>query len=335
MNHSFYTVFKVLLLLALCIAAAFALVFRYYFTFILMALAITALTTLLCLDHRKIIRRMEQIISRIRHGDLQAHFINDAKGVEGALNRAMNEALCNFRKRYREVIVSEAETEAWQKLIRVLAHEMMNSLTPIISLSETVIERVSNGVTGEKEYSMMLEAMGSIHRRSKGVVDFVENYRKLARIPDPVVQRFKVSALFDEVEKFLSNANVHFAIQPPHLYLNADFSQMEQVLINLIKNALESGGNQKQVEVEVKAFWEGENTAIQITDHGVGMEPLVLEKIFVPFYTTKQGGSGIGLSLSRQMVVRHKGVITVDSKVGKGTTFTIYIPEKEYDTNNR
>ena len=330
MRYSFVTILKVMLLLALCIAAAFALVQEYYFTLILVVLAILTLTGMLCFDQSRVFRRMEQMLARIRHGDMHAAFTGNLKGAEGALNHSMNEALADFQRKYRQAIVSETETEAWRKLIQVLAHEMMNSLTPIISLSETVIERTSEGKAGEKEFSIMLEAMKTIHRRGRGVVDFVENYRKLARIPDPVMQTFKVVTLFNDVRKLFPGNSIQFTTQSDHLSLYADYSQMEQVLINLIKNGMEAGNAQKETKVWVKAYRDGENTAIRVTDNGVGIEPEALEKIFIPFYTTKQDGSGIGLSLSRQMIVRHKGLLSVTSEVGKGAEFTILMTLTQY-----
>ena len=326
MNHSFSTTLKVMLLLALCIVAAFVLVKEYYFTFLLVVLVISTLTGMLCVDYKKSFGRMEQMIARIRYADLHAAFTKDQAGVEGALYHSMNEAMAAFRKKYTQAIVSEAETEAWQKLIRVMAHEMMNSLTPIISLSETVIERASKGGDVDKEYVILLEAMESIHRRSRGVLEFVENYRKLARIPDPVMQTFPINNLFDGLKKLFSETNVHFAVQPDHLCLHADYAQMEQVLINLITNALESNVDQKEVQVAVKAYQDEENTVIKVTDNGKGIEPEVLDKIFIPFYTNKQGGSGIGLSLSRQIMVRHKGTLSVKSEWEKGAELTMMVP---------
>ena len=326
MKHVGFTIVKVLLLMALCMAVAFAAVQGYYFTLIWLVLPILALTVSLCFDQRKVIRRMEQMIARIRYADLHATFTGNQKGVEGALNHSMNEAMAAFRKEYTQAIVSKAETEAWQKLIRVLAHEMMNSLAPIISLSETVIERASKGGCGGNEYTVMLEAMESIHRRSSGLLHFVENYRRLVRMPDPEMRVFKIGTLFDGLQKLFSGNHLHFTIQPNELVLHGDYDQMEQVLINLIKNAMEACSTQGDAQIAVRAYRHTEGIAIQVADNGTGIDSEAMDKIFVPFYTTKQNGSGIGLSLSRQIVVRHEGWISVTSETGKGTTVTLILP---------
>ena len=149
-------------------------------------------------DQRKMLQKMEHLIANIHYGDMNLSFpIPSTDGPEANLTRAMNEALSAFRTRLYNVVVAEAETEAWQKLIRVLTHEIMNSIAPIISLSETVTERASSNGLNERDYSIMLQAMQTIHRRSKGLLDFVENYRKLTRLPLPTLRNFSVSALFD------------------------------------------------------------------------------------------------------------------------------------------
>ena len=231
----------------------------------------------------------------------------------------MNEALSAFRTRLYNVVVAEAETEAWQKLIRVLTHEIMNSIAPIISLSETVTERASSNGLNERDYSIMLQAMQTIHRRSKGLLDFVENYRKLTRIPVPMQQLFPVSSLFDDLRGLYPAGAISFSfsVRPVDLRIYADRAMIEQVLINLLKNAVEACQERSYPEVRV-------NT---VSDNGYGIVPEAMDKVFVPFFTTKQGGSGIGLSVCRQIMNRHGGSISVISEEEKGTTFTLQFPQ--------
>ena len=195
------------------------------------------------------------------------------------------------------MLMQRQEMEAWQQLIRVLTHEIMNSLTPIISISETL--------TNENE------AFAVINRRCHALLDFVESYRQLTRIKAPERTTFPVSELFEHITGLYPQVQTQGEGQ-----LTADCSQLEQVLINLIKNAYESGAT----EVEVSVSNDNE---IRVRDNGCGMPPDVVEHAFIPFYTTKPTGTGIGLSLCRQIILKHGGTISVDSEQGSGTTFTI------------
>ena len=211
------------------------------------------------------------------------------------------------------MLMQRQEMEAWQQLIRVLTHEIMNSLTPIISISETLTESLPQG--GGQEGASV------INRRCHALLDFVESYRQLTRIKQPERTTFPVSELFEHIS----------ALYPQDQtkgdgLLNADRSQLEQVLINLVKNAIESGATQVSLTAQPlpsPSGGGGTDTAIHVSDNGAGMTPDVLAHAFVPFYTTKPSGTGIGLSLCRQIILKHGGRISVDSQPGRGTTFTI------------
>ena len=225
-------------------------------------------------------------------------------------------------------VLERNEMEAWQKLIRVLTHEIMNSITPIISLSETLSERGIPESLGEKEYSAMLQAMQTIHRRSKGLLGFVENYRRLTRIPIPVRTKVSVAELFMDLKKLFPEEYIHFEIPSSDLTLYIDRAQIEQVFINLLKNAREACGRQsdKDIRVEVIISPAG-NKLLTVSDNGEGILPDVLDKIFVPFFTTKTSGSGIGLSLCKQIMTLHEGSINVKSESGKGSKFILTFPK--------
>ena len=225
-------------------------------------------------------------------------------------------------------VLERNEMEAWQKLIRVLTHEIMNSITPIISLSETLSERGIPKLLGEKEYSIMLQAMQTIHRRSKGLLEFVENYRRLTRIPTPVCTKVSITELCMDLKKLFPEEYIHFEIPSSDLTLYIDRAQIEQVLINLLKNAREACGRQsdKDIRVEVIISPAG-NKLLTVSDNGEGILPDVLDKIFVPFFTTKTSGSGIGLSLCKQIMTLHEGSINVKSEVGKGSSFILTFPK--------
>ena len=232
-------------------------------------------------------------------------------------------------------VLERNEMEAWQKLIRVLTHEIMNSITPIISLSETLSERgvpvTLKDAAGEKEYAVMLQAMQTIHRRSKGLLGFVENYRRLTRLPAPVCASVPVRELFTDLQKLFPDETIHFELPPLEKTLDVDRAQIEQVLINLLKNAREASARRETPKIEVKAVFAPKVTSsltawrctITVRDNGEGILPEVQDKIFVPFFTTKTAGSGIGLSLCKQIMNQHGGNITVYSEPGKGSCFTL------------
>ena len=211
------------------------------------------------------------------------------------------------------MLMQRQEMEAWQQLIRVLTHEIMNSLTPIISISETLAESLPQG--GGQEGATV------INRRCHAPLDFVESYRQLTRIKQPERTTFPVSELFEHISALYPQVQTK-----GDGLLNADRSQLEQVLINLIKNAIESGATEVSLTAQPlpsPSGGGGTDTAIHVSDNGAGMTPDVLAHAFIPFYTTKPSGTGIGLSLCRQIILKHGGHISVDSHPGLGTTFTI------------
>ena len=216
-------------------------------------------------------------------------------------------------------VLEESESDAWKRLIRVLTHEMMNSISPIISLAESFAEQDS---IIEKDYELMSKAMQTIHRRSKGLVEFVGNYRKLMRIPAPVMDTFHAEAMMNDINDLLRAEGIRFAyaLQPEDITLFADRSQMEQVLINLIKNAHEACITKQYPDIHVHISKnEYHRPVIVVSDNGCGILPDVLDKIFVPFFTTKAGGSGIGLSICRQILISHGGNIMIESEPDKGS----------------
>ena len=223
-------------------------------------------------------------------------------------------------------VLERNEMEAWQKLIRVLTHEIMNSITPIISLSETLSERGMPNLLTEKEYAVMLQAMQTIHRRSKGLLGFVENYRRLTRIPEPVCTQVPARELFADLKKLFPAEIYHFRQPNVSLTLWIDRTQIEQVLINLLKNAREACFRKSDAQIEIELTQTAEGSILTVSDNGEGILPDVIDKIFVPFFTTKPSGSGIGLSLCKQIMNLHGGTISVRSEKGAGSCFTLVFP---------
>ncbi|UCE42575.1 MAG: ATP-binding protein [Candidatus Aminicenantes bacterium] len=234
--------------------------------------------------------------------------------------------------------LEEREIEAWQKLIRVITHEIMNSITPISSLASTINEMLKdnylipteNQKIDSESLTDIHEAAQTIQKRSQGLLHFVDAYRNLTLIQKPNFQLFSVKELFLRVEK-LMQANIkekairlRINVDPKTLELTADPELIEQVLINLLLNALQSVGGQKKAKIDLIAQLDGRGRIrIQVKDNGPGIDQENLEKIFIPFFSTKDKGSGIGLSLSRQIMRLHHGSITVQSEPKKQTTFTL------------
>ena len=224
--------------------------------------------------------------------------------------------------------LNRTEMEAWQKLIRVLTHEIMNSITPIISLSDTLCERSNEGPLSESVQQTLQQGLGIIHRRCKGLMEFVQNYRKLTRIAPPVKVPIGVNAFLKDLQRLVGGTDIRFTDDTPAGSVwHADRGQMEQVFLNLLKNAREACRNCPEPEIIVHANKQKERIIFTIKDNGEGILPEVRERIFVPFFTTKPNGSGIGLSLCRQIITLHDGSILVHSEPGSGSEFVLEFTE--------
>lgn len=218
------------------------------------------------------------------------------------------------------------EMEAWQKLIRVLTHEIMNSITPIISLADTLNERSQEHPDDARTRTYVQQGLQVIYRRGKGLLEFVENYRKLTRISAPVKAEISVKEFFNDLQRLYPDPEFHFEYPSSPLKWLADRTQMEQVFINLLKNAREACTHRTHPDIRVRVEAHAQELVFEIRDNGEGMLPEVTERIFVPFFTTKSNGSGIGLTLCKQIVSLHGGQISVQSTAGKGSCFRLSFP---------
>jgi two-component system, NtrC family, nitrogen regulation sensor histidine kinase NtrY len=221
--------------------------------------------------------------------------------------------------------LEKREIESWQKLIRVLTHEIMNSVTPIISLSKLIQETLAS--EGD-ERSDLARSANAVHSRSSGLLEFVKAYRSFATIPVPTLADFEVLPLLERVRTLMADSlashGTRIEIQCPGMFLiHADAQQIEQVLINLSRNAIES---QAQQIVLGAAFNNQGRVMIEVIDNGPGIDAVHLENIFVPFFTTKRGGSGVGLSISRQLIQANRGFIYVKPGEPNGSVFTLSLP---------
>jgi two-component system nitrogen regulation sensor histidine kinase NtrY len=255
-------------------------------------------------------------------------------------------ALLNFDKnKYRLYSISdikaeleENELDSWQKLIRVMTHEIMNSIAPITSLSNTLTriyvrnnEPLPVVEVTEKHIANTIHGLEVIENTGKGLMHFVEDYRKLTKIPKPVFKPIIISNWLNAIHLLMKNMldeeNIEVRIikKGSQQELIGDEKLLNQVMINVLNNAIDGLKNilNKKIVINIS-----ENTAgklkISITDNGVGIAPEEIEKVFIPFYTTKENGSGIGLSLSRKIMRLHKGSISVFSTPGELTTFVLW-----------
>jgi nitrogen fixation/metabolism regulation signal transduction histidine kinase len=233
--------------------------------------------------------------------------------------------------------LDEKEVDAWMKLIRVLMHEIMNSITPITSLSDSLSSlyrsgdnMINPGDIDEKKIATTLQGLKVISEQGKGLMNFVESYRKLTRIPRPEMKEVKISDVFSRVKilsgsfENLKNIQIIFDQVNSEIMILADENLISLVLINLIKNAIEANENNIDGIIRLSAGKNAENRIeICVTDNGPGICTENLDKIFIPFFTTRPNGSGIGLSLSRQIMGAHGGNLRVRSVPWKETAFCL------------
>jgi signal transduction histidine kinase len=280
----------------------------------------------------------EQAMVRVHHDDRSMQL---TVNVSRFRLRQEAHALASIQDLRNEL--EEKEMEAWQQLTRVLTHEIMNSVAPISSLASTahrLLQEVPPGANGAEGDGLpaevdevtadVMEAVETIERRSKGLINFVDSYRSFTKIPNPRFQVLSAAELFDNVRRLLSvqirehGLDLVIRVVPEDLQVTADPDLIEQVLINLTLNAIQALEGQAGARVELRARIDRRSRPVlQVVDNGPGIPPDVQERIFVPFFTTKEDGSGIGLSLSRQIMRLHGGTLAVRSSAEDGTVFTL------------
>ncbi len=232
--------------------------------------------------------------------------------------------------------LDEKETDSWIRLIRVLTHEIMNTITPITSISESILKyyQTKDGLVSSEQLDAnklrsTAKGLEVIKAQGSDLMDFVQSYRSLLNVPKPDKELVKASKLFEKV-KLLVDRNLNDQIEiswqcsPEDLELFVDEKQLTQVLVNLVKNAVQSLEGQPEGKISIRAI-ENKKTekSIEVSDNGPGIEADILEDIFVPFFTTKEKGTGIGLSLSKQIMHLHGGNMIVYSELNRQTTFKL------------
>ncbi len=244
--------------------------------------------------------------------------------------------------------LEENETATWQKLLRVMTHEIMNSVAPISSLADTLVKRLQasedlimvdtegEAIDGDAVRDVFEDvALGVevIHKRSEGLLKFAESYRNMSKISDPVLSTVIIRELFETIQKLMQadlekkhkkHIEIKISVVPPHLTVQADVRLIEQVLINLVLNAAEAVKNREVPVIKLSGkLGENGRPMMEVIDNGIGIPPSLAENIFIPFFTTNKNGSGIGLSLSKQIMQLHRGSIQMQSVENEGTVFSL------------
>lgn len=233
--------------------------------------------------------------------------------------------------------LQKQEAEAWQNLTRVLRHEIMNSITPISSLTSTLRDILEHDLhkqnghfeLGDETATDLKDGLATIENRSKGLIKFIDAYRDYTSLPKPVFATVRLKNLIEKVATLMkeelkrTNIDFHYECSSEYLTIQADQEMIEQVVINLLKNAKEALAETAAPKLQLIAHYQENSVKIEVIDNGPGIIKEAIENIFVPFYTTKRSGSGIGLSLSRQIMQLHSGSITVVSEPEVKTVFTL------------
>ncbi|SDP70379.1 Histidine kinase-, DNA gyrase B-, and HSP90-like ATPase [Mucilaginibacter sp. OK268] len=234
--------------------------------------------------------------------------------------------------------LDETESKAWSKLLNVMTHEIMNSVAPISSLADTLKNRLqSPEITGAIQSSELEDlelGIDTIKRRSEGLLKFTESYRSLNKITKLDLNKILVRDLFENLASLMrptlekKNIELEIILRDPTLAIQADINLIEQVMINLLVNAIEAVKDRDEPRLILSGELQNNSkTLVKVTDNGLGMPPELLDKIFIPFFSTRKTGSGIGLSLCKQIMLLHKGNIQVQSTEGKGSSFILqFIP---------
>jgi nitrogen fixation/metabolism regulation signal transduction histidine kinase len=233
--------------------------------------------------------------------------------------------------------IDATQAEAWQDLVRVLTHEIMNSITPVTSLAQTAAELVDDVVREMSPESPIAEeledvqsAVATVARRSDSLMQFIDSYRQISRLAPPEKKRVALADLFETVASLATaewddpRVSLSASVEPSGLYVYADRDLLEPVLLNLLRNAWQATKDRESPAIELRGRLNRRgNTVIEIEDNGHGVPDEIATKIFVPFFTTREGGSGVGLALARQVMIAHGGFIRLGQNKEEGATFTL------------
>lgn len=228
------------------------------------------------------------------------------------------------------------EINAWQKIIRIINHEIINSLSPVNLLSSTLIKSIekdntsiSPGEVDEKTMTNLYTGLNAIRNRSQGLTHFVENYRQSMQLPGPKFEQTDIIILLQGIvtlfSKEMADRNINFSFNKPPatLSIKCDKKMIEQVIVNLLKNAMQAVEETLEPKISIRVFRHEQQACIEVSDNGKGIPADLQDHIFIPYFSTRKGGSGIGLSLSRQIMHMHSGTIQLMAGTNLQTTFRL------------
>ncbi|MEM6802778.1 MAG: HAMP domain-containing sensor histidine kinase, partial [Bacteroidota bacterium] len=230
--------------------------------------------------------------------------------------------------------LDQNESEAWKKLLSVMTHEIMNSIAPISSLAGTLTQKIDQAIEEPKAHPIEMDdlklSIASIKSRSEGLMKFAKTYRGLNKIGEPNLSQVLLAPFLENICNLLQpsldqkNVELELEVEHGHISIEIDAHLIEQVLINLILNAIEAckDAEQPRIKISVDKNIHGK-TLIKVADNGNGIPKEIVDKIFIPFFSTKKNGSGIGLSLCKQIMLMHKGRIQINTQEGKGTVISL------------
>jgi len=293
-------------------------------------------------DLRKFGFRFAEAVATAVPGDRQLVTF-DVEGIEYHLTLATTEVniagnserLISLQDIQSELDATQAQ--AWEELVRVLTHEIMNSITPVTSLAKTAVEFVADVVRKDKagealgeDLEDLRDAITTVARRSDSLTQFVDSYRQISRMAPPEKKRVRLGDLFESAGKLASaewpDSRVDFSIEimPSELDVYADRDLLEPVLLNILRNAWQSTLNTAKPEILLQGrLNKRSNVVIEVSDNGPGVPDAIARKVFVPFFTTKESGSGVGLALARQVMIAHGGFIRLSRNEKGGATFSL------------
>ena len=283
-------------------------------TVILIVLAAVVITAVIAviLTRRSDRRKVAYMMDALEDGELNFSFRD-----KNRFNRTLNRIRTIFEQQRQQ-----HEQDSWTKLIRVLTHEIMNTISPVASLSDTLSKSMDENGHSELDVKAGLETISS---SSKNLIKFVETYRQLSGVARPVRKAIMVEELINKVfalgnEMTPEGVTCRFQAQEPDLMIYADEGQISQILINLVKNAVQAGASEITI---TGSMGKEDEVILNVANNGQPISPESQEQIFVPFFTTKKKGSGIGLSISRQIMRNHNGSIELTRSDSTATVFTL------------
>ncbi len=292
----------------------------------------------------KLSRKHPQLLEAIKTSSPRQEKLVKLRTPKGIFQLSLQTTFLKLKnERYKMIslhdvknVLEEQELDSWKKLIRVLNHEIMNSVTPISSLSKALNKMLEHSKTNLKDLAKddqedLIESLKTIENRSNGLLNFVTNYKKITKLPQPNYTQIKVKGLIKHIVRLLKSKldekNIEYRINcQENMEIFADHELTEQVIINLLLNAIQALDEQHDKKISIRAYQNENNNYIEIEDNGPGIPDEILDQIFIPFFTTKKEGSGIGLSLSKQIMQLHRGNLSVNSTEGLGSTFILRFP---------